>query len=36
MQSLNSVDVDHEIEALAQVSRVTFDDGDVRVIELPK
>jgi hypothetical protein len=36
VQSLNSVDVDHEIKELARTNRVIFDDGDVRVIELSK
>jgi hypothetical protein len=34
IQVLNSIDVQHEIEALALTSRVVFDDGDDRVLDL--
>jgi hypothetical protein len=36
IQALNSVDVQHEIEALAGTSRVVFDDGDDKVLDLSK
>jgi hypothetical protein len=36
IQVLNSVDVQHEIEALAGTSRVVFDDGDDKVLDLSK
>ena len=34
VESINSVDVDHEIEALARTNRVIYDDGDNKVIDL--
>jgi hypothetical protein len=34
IQVLNSIDVQHEIEALARTSRVVFDDGDDKVLDL--